>query len=347
MKTMKQIGALVGLLFVSAGVFTAFAECCAFCGECEYTPSTTTVPTTTTTTTSTGCLFCGQGTVTSSTTTYSNTYYSDFSKKQTAHGHYFDPNGSLAGTATLEIGKINKKGKVSIKATLKSNSNKKYSASTTVEASASTGTASGTLPFSSKNIGAMSFSLVYEEGVGMTFEGSSDKGYSMSSDDVEPIDSGDDEYDDDYGTLGSFLVFSVDGGDLEFPDDYYLVVDLPSEEPVYVDSKGKWTTNPSPKIKYKKINEDGETYYELTGIDDENKTNYSSLKLSYNSKKGTFSGSFKIYASNEGSTDKKPSLKTYTAKVSGTIFGSHGTGTATVKIGKVKYSLPVTIETVE
>jgi len=100
-------------------------------------------------------------------------------------------------------------------------------------------------------------------------------------------------------------------------------------------------------VKYKKFKEDGETWYELTGLDDETKTNVSGLKISFKAKKGTFSGSFYIYASNEASTEKKPKLKKYTVKFSGRIAGSGGSGTGTVKIGKIKYTIPVTIETVE
>ena len=96
----------------------------------------------------------------------------------------------------------------------------------------------------------------------------------------------------------------------------------------------------------KRFREDGDTWYELTGFDDEKKTNYSALKLTYTEKTGVFKGSFKIYTSNEGTIDegKAPKLKTYTAKVSGVVIDGFGIGSASVKVGKVTYSLPVFIE---
>ena len=342
-KTSKLITVLTGMVIVANAGLIVHGECCVLCGECSYTPTYT--PThTTTTTTSTGCVLCGEGSYTTTTiVTGGSKIYPDFSKSQTLVGSYSGPENS--GTASLKVGKINKKGKVKVSATLKSTSGKKYTASVTVEADATSGSASGTLPFSSKNVGAMSFEIAADETQGLVFSGSSDNGYSMESYEVDDVDVDDEDND---GVLGNYLAFSVDGGDLEAPEDYDILSDLlPMETSVTVNSKGKWTTGSAPSIKYKKYKEDGETYYELTGVDDENKTNYSGLKLSFNSKKGTFSGSFKIYATNEGSTEKKPKLKKYTAKVSGSISGSGGSGTATVKIGKVRYSLPVTIETVD
>lgn len=343
MKKNKLTCALAGVLLVTNAVLTAQGECCVLCGECSYTPTYT--PTyATTTTTSTGCVLCGEGTYTTITTvTGGSKIYPDFSKSQTLSGYFSSSSGG--GTATLKLGAI-KKGKIKVSATLKSTNGKKYTASVTVPADASSGTASGTLPFSSKNVGTMAFEIVADDTQGLVFSGASVNDYTMESYEADSSDIYDD--DDDDGILGNYLVFSVDGGDLEAPEDYDILSDLlPSEEPVTVNSKGKWTTASAPSIKYKKFKEDGDTWYELVGTDDEVKTNYSALKLSFNSKKGTFSGSFKIYATNEGSTEKKPKLKTYTAKISGTVSGSHGSGTATVKIGKVKYYLPVTIETIE
>ncbi|MBQ4200048.1 MAG: hypothetical protein II649_09205 [Kiritimatiellae bacterium] len=344
--TKKQAGILTGMLIMAGTALVAKEDCCVLCGECSYTPTYT--PTyTTTTTTSSGCVFCGEGSYTTVTTVSGGSkIYPDFSKSQTLSGSFSGPSGG--GTAALKVGKISNKGKVKVSATLKSTGGKKYTASVTVDADAASGSASGTLPFSSKNVGAMSFEISADETQGLVFSGSSDNGYSMESYEVDDVDVDDEDNEDNDGVLGNYLAFSVDGGDLEAPEDYDILSDLlPMETSVTVNSKGKWTTGSAPSIKYKKYKEDGETYYELTGVDDENKTNYSGLKLSFNSKKGTFSGSFKIYATNEGSTEKKPKLKKYTAKVSGSISGSGGSGTATVKIGKVKYSLPVTIETVD
>ena len=52
-----------------------------------------------------------------------------------------------------------------------------------------------------------------------------------------------------------------------------------------------------------------------------------------------FSGSFNLYASNELSLDdgKKPTLKTYKAKVSGYVVNGVGVGTVSVKVGRKTY----------
>ena len=70
------------------------------------------------------------------------------------------------------------------------------------------------------------------------------------------------------------------------------------------------------------------------------KTNLSGLKLTYTPKKGTFKGSFKVYAL-EGA-GKATKLKKYTVNVSGVVVGSVGYGTATCK--KTAASWPVTVK---
>jgi hypothetical protein len=62
--------------------------------------------------------------------------------------------------------------------------------------------------------------------------------------------------------------------------------------------------------------------------------------LTYKTATGAFSGSFKIYASNESDVDfgKKPTLKKYTAKFSGYVVDGVGVGTVSVKIGRKTYS---------
>jgi len=69
------------------------------------------------------------------------------------------------------------------------------------------------------------------------------------------------------------------------------------------------------------------------------KTNLSAMKLTYTPKKGTFKGSFKVYAL-EGS-GKATKLKKYTIKVSGVVVGGVGYGTATCKKPAVSWSVTV------
>ena len=69
------------------------------------------------------------------------------------------------------------------------------------------------------------------------------------------------------------------------------------------------------------------------------KTNLSAMKLTYTPKKGTFKGSFKVYAL-EGS-GKATMLKKYTIKVSGVVVGGVGYGTATSKTPAASWAVTV------
>ena len=69
------------------------------------------------------------------------------------------------------------------------------------------------------------------------------------------------------------------------------------------------------------------------------KTNLSGLKLTYTPKKGTFKGSFKVYAlDGSGKTVK---LNKYTFNVSGFVFDGVGYGKATCKKPSVSWSVTV------
>ena len=69
------------------------------------------------------------------------------------------------------------------------------------------------------------------------------------------------------------------------------------------------------------------------------KTNLSAMKLTYTPKKGTFKGSFKVYAL-EG-TGKATKLKKYTVSVTGVVVGGAGYGTATSKNPAASWSVSV------
>ena len=99
---------------------------------------------------------------------------------------------------------------------------------------------------------------------------------------------------------------------------------------------GKWKFAPAASVKYADAKD--KTTYELQGISDPKKTNLSSMRLNYNPKKGTFSGSFKVYAVDTSGT--KPRLSKHVAKVTGIVVESLGYGTAEIKnFG----SFPVTV----
>ena len=69
------------------------------------------------------------------------------------------------------------------------------------------------------------------------------------------------------------------------------------------------------------------------------KTNRSAMKITYTPKKGTFKGSFKVYAlEGEGKATK---LKKYKVNVSGLVVGGFGYGTATCKKPAAKWSVTV------
>ena len=106
-------------------------------------------------------------------------------------------------------------------------------------------------------------------------------------------------------------------------------------EPV-LNANGNWGFAPAASVKYALAKD--KTTYELQGISDPRKTNRSGMKLRYNAKKGTFSGSFKVYALDTSGT--KPRLRKHSAKASGIVVGSVGYGKAEIKnVG----SFPVTV----
>ena len=121
---------------------------------------------------------------------------------------------------------------------------------------------------------------------------------------------------------------------------------LPDGEPV-VASGGKWKFAKAASVKWAKPKKGAarpEIYDEASGKGlvvntSAGKTNLSGLKLTYTPKKGTFKGSFKVYAL-EGS-GKATKLKKYTVKVSGVVVGGFGYGTATCKKPAMSWAVTV------
>ena len=121
---------------------------------------------------------------------------------------------------------------------------------------------------------------------------------------------------------------------------------LPVGEPV-VAAGGKWKFAKAAVVKWSKPKKGTalpEIYDEASGkglvVDTSgDKTNLSGLKLTYTPKKGTFKGSFKVYAL-EGA-GKSTKLKKCTVKVSGVVVDGVGCGTATCK--NPAASWPVTV----
>lgn len=143
------------------------------------------------------------------------------------------------------------------------------------------------------------------------------------------------------------MSLSVELEDLEPESDAYdFIVDAPSFATATVKSGKTLNFGSAPKIKYNKIKEDGETWYELAEYDDERYPNVNAVKVTYKPTTGIFSGTFKMYASNEYAVDdgKKPTLKTYTGKISGYVVNGVGVGSASVKIGRKTYTGVCTLD---
>ena len=121
---------------------------------------------------------------------------------------------------------------------------------------------------------------------------------------------------------------------------------LPDGEPV-VAAGGKWKFAKAASVKWTKPKKgaaqperfDAESGKGLVVDTSSGKTNLSGLKLTYTPKKGTFKGSFKVYAL-EGA-GKATKLKKYTVKVSGVVVDGVGYGTATCKAPAVSWAVKV------
>lgn len=139
------------------------------------------------------------------------------------------------------------------------------------------------------------------------------------------------------GSLSASTVdFSADAGlgdaDSLFASGFEVIQDLlPHEgnpEPVSVLNGTRFSARKAASIKY--VKSGGE--YVLSGTEDARKPNKSALKLSYKSATGTFSGSYKIYASDACCIDSgKPKLKKLSVKVTGFVVDGHGYGVVTYR----------------
>ena len=234
----------------------------------------------------------------------------------------------LFGRATITLGKYNTK-KGTLKATFKiaSFAGKTFTKSLTVVPD-KYGDFLGLAVAFKKPVGAMEFDLVNNDG------------------DYEVLGENDD-YLVEAGEVvigGKFeseeVFFSADFEDLEPENDNYdFLVDAPAGAVATVKNGTSLNFGASPKLKYNKYREDGETWYELAEFDEDRYPNLNADKSTYKPATGVFSGSFNLYASNELSLDdgKKPTLKTYKAKVSGYVVNGVGVGTVSVKVGRKTY----------
>ena len=121
---------------------------------------------------------------------------------------------------------------------------------------------------------------------------------------------------------------------------------LPDNEPVLL-SGGKWKFAKAAGVKWAKIKPGVEPFGGFVDVESGkglvvetyNGVNKSGMKLAYTPKKGTFKGSFKVYAI-EGS-GAKTKLKKHTVKVSGLVVDGLGYGEATCKKPSVAWAVGV------
>ena len=238
--------------------------------------------------------------------------------------------GELFGRAAITLGKYNAKKKY-LKATFKITSfgGKSYSKSLKLVPNEYGDFLEVEVPFKSP-VGTMVFDLNNGEDGYEIFGMGDEYSVESSGEDIE---------------LGGLLEneemsFSADV-EAEPENDYYeFLVDFPMGAFAEVKKGSSLSFGAAPKITYKKFREDGYTWYELAEFDEDRYPNVNAIKLTYKPASGAFSGSFKIYATNEFSIDegRKPTLKAYTAKFSGYVVNGVGVGTVSVKIGRKTYT---------
>ena len=244
-----------------------------------------------------------------------------YAKARTISGLIEDNDGT-PGTIQLKVGKISKKGAVKVSASITMLGGKKVSAKAVNLIPDGNGALSGTLSFKAP-FGNMT--LLYADGAfDLCGEYACGGGPSEVGGAIE-VDQ---------------LSFFLDADMMpDFGDDWCLLEDLlPDGEPVYVIGGRKLSFRKAASPKYKRYREDGESWYELEGLDDNSRANLSGLKLTYNAKTGAFKGSFKLYATNYCNDDiRTPKLKKFTVSVSGIVIDGVGVGVATMKRPAVKW----------
>ncbi len=249
----------------------------------------------------------------------------DAPKAAVLKGAVYDENGAVAGIVELKLGKISKgKGKVSGSFT---GLDGKKIAIKAVNITGIDGTAPKTVSLEVKSHGTMTVTIG-----GDKFAGSLGGRHVQS------------------GTVGGnwtkgTATVAVNAGDVSMFSGTVQTKLLPNGEQATV-SGGKWSFAKAASVKWakpKKGAEQPEVFDPESGkgliVDTSKGGNLSAMKLSYTPKKGTFKGSFKVYAlEGEGKATK---LKKYTVKVSGVVVGGVGYGVATCKKPAVSWAVTV------
>jgi len=237
----------------------------------------------------------------------------------------------VVGIVELKLGKVNAKKKTSkVSGSVTTLDGKKHAAKG-VTVTGIDGTAPATVSLTVKDLGTMAVTIG-----GAQFAGTLGGTYHVQSASVGGAWAG----------STATATVEVNNGDLDKFPGTLLTTLLPDEETATV-KNSKWTFAKAATVKWAKPKKGAakpEIYDEASDkgliIDDsKGKTNLSGLKLTYTPKKGTFKGSFKVYAL-EG-TGKAIKLKKYTFNVSGFVLDGVGYGKATCKKPSVSWSLTV------
>lgn len=237
--------------------------------------------------------------------------------------------GDLFGKVDVSIGKYNARShKVRLTVKISSFEGKTYTKSVSVVPNKFGGFEDVAMRFKNP-VGDMLVNIEYNDGE-FAISGEADE-YQIENGDV---------------TIGGVLdaeemSFSIEMDELEPENEAYdfLFGALPSGVMATIRKGTSFSFGSSPKIKYVKFKEDGEKWYELAEFDEDRYPNVNAVKLTYKAATGVFTGTFKVYASNEDSIDfgKKPKLKTYSGKFNGMVIDGVGIGTASIKIGRRTY----------
>ena len=234
---------------------------------------------------------------------------------------------SVIGIVELKLGKVNaKKGTSKVSGSLTTLDGKKH-AIKAVNLTEIDGTTSKAVSLEVKDFGTMSITIG-----GTQFAGSMGKYHVQSA-----VVGGN-------WSKGGTRVY-VDATSASLPAGALDEL-LPAGVPVTA-SGGKWKFAKAASVKWAKPKKgaavperyDAESGKGLVVDTSAGKTNLSAMKLTYTPKKGTFKGSFKVYAL-EGD-GKSTKLKKYTIKASGVVVGGVGYGTATCKTPAVNWEVTV------
>ena len=249
-------------------------------------------------------------------------------KAVTLQGVAYDDGGEVIGIVELKLGKVNvRKGTSRVSGSFTGLDGKKI-ALKAVNVTGIDGTSPVSVSMEVKNVGTMAVTIG-----GTQFAG------SLGDLHVQSGAVGGD-------WTGSGATVGVDADDVSMFAGTVLTDFLPDSERAET-ARGKWVFDKAALVKWAKPKKGAglsKFYDEVSGKDlivDETKgkTNRSGLKVAYTPKKGTFKGSFKVYAL-EGA-GKKTKLKKYTVRVTGLVVNDVGYGVATCKKPSVSWSVTV------